>query len=289
MARKVAAARAAGWPELGGAVWLVEHDGVLAGSLGLTDEGDGVGWVRWFVFAPEVRGFGLGRRLVAELVACGARHGMERLELETFSALTTAARIYRDGRLPRDLRERARRLGPDDHLPALRAQTTMTMWHQCRHPPPSPRRRSGLEVLLVHPGGPVWTARDAGAWSIPKGEYGDGWRIRSQQRGASSRRSSASRHPTETRSTSARSARSRASVSTPGPSTGTSTPSAIASNTLEIEWPPRSGRQLEIPEVDRAEWFSLADARERIIAAQVALLDRLDGLDEAAGALVGRD
>jgi GNAT superfamily N-acetyltransferase len=96
VARKVAAARAAGWPELGGAVWLVERDGVVAGSLGLTDEGDGVGWVRWFVFAPEVRGHGLGRRLVAELVHTARVNGMARLELETFSALTSAARIYRD-------------------------------------------------------------------------------------------------------------------------------------------------------------------------------------------------
>ena len=51
--------------------------------------------------------------------------------------------------------------------------------------------------------------------------------------------------------------------------------SAITSNTVMIEWPPRSGRQLEVPEVDRAEWFSLADAREKINPAQVALLDRL--------------
>src|SRR5581483_12075582 len=86
VARKVAAARAAGWPELGGAVWLVERDGVVAGSLGLTEEGDGVGWVRWFVFAPEVRGHGLGRRLVAELVHTARVNGMARLELETFSA-----------------------------------------------------------------------------------------------------------------------------------------------------------------------------------------------------------
>ena len=96
VAGKVAAARAAGWPDLGGAVWLVERDGVVAGSLGLTDEGDGVGWVRWFVFAPEVRGHGLGRRLVAELVHTARVNGMARLELETFSALTRAAQIYRD-------------------------------------------------------------------------------------------------------------------------------------------------------------------------------------------------
>ena len=94
--RKVAAARAAGWPELGGAVWLVERDGAVAGSLGLTHEGDRVGWVRWFVLAPEVRGHGLGRRLVAELIHTAQVQRIARLELETFSALTAAARIYRD-------------------------------------------------------------------------------------------------------------------------------------------------------------------------------------------------
>jgi GNAT superfamily N-acetyltransferase len=95
VARKLAAARAAGWPESGGAVWLVEHEGEVAGSLGLTDEGGGVGCVRWFVFAPEVRGHRLGRTLLDELLAHARAAGFKRLELDTFSALTTAARIYR--------------------------------------------------------------------------------------------------------------------------------------------------------------------------------------------------
>jgi GNAT superfamily N-acetyltransferase len=95
VARKLEAARAAGWPERGGAVWIVEHDGSVAGSVALTDEGDGVGWVRWVVFGPEIRGLGLGRQLISELVGEARARGMKRLELETFSALTTAARIYR--------------------------------------------------------------------------------------------------------------------------------------------------------------------------------------------------
>jgi GNAT superfamily N-acetyltransferase len=93
--RKVHAAVAAGWPDRGGAVWLVELEGSVAGSVALTDEGDGIGWVRWVVFAPEVRGQGLGRALIAELIDEARAQGMKRLELETFSALTTAARIYR--------------------------------------------------------------------------------------------------------------------------------------------------------------------------------------------------
>ncbi len=95
VARKLAAACAAGWPHDAGAVWLVEHEREVAGSLGLTDEGGGVGCVRWFAFAPEVRGHGLGRTLVDELLAHARAAGFRRLELDTFSALTTAARIYR--------------------------------------------------------------------------------------------------------------------------------------------------------------------------------------------------
>src|ERR1700733_3933682 len=82
VARKVTAARAAGWPELGGAVWLVERDGAVAGSLGLTDEGDGGGGVRGVGFGPGGGGRGLGRRLLAELVHTARVNGMVRLELE---------------------------------------------------------------------------------------------------------------------------------------------------------------------------------------------------------------
>ena len=96
VAANVAACRAAGWPERGG-VWLVEREGgVLEGSLGLTAEPDGTGRVRWFVFAPQLRGSGLGRRLLAELLAEARAAGMKRLELETFSALRAAGHLYRD-------------------------------------------------------------------------------------------------------------------------------------------------------------------------------------------------
>jgi GNAT superfamily N-acetyltransferase len=85
-----------GWPQRGGAAWLLHRDGGLCGSLGLTDEGSGVGRVRWFVLAPEIRGRGLGRSLLGELLAAARAAGMHRLELETFSALTVAARLYRE-------------------------------------------------------------------------------------------------------------------------------------------------------------------------------------------------
>jgi GNAT superfamily N-acetyltransferase len=95
VAEGVNAAVADGWPDIGGGVWIVEHEGMVRGSLGLTSEGDGRGRLRWFVLENALRGRGLGRELVAELLATARAQGMSRLELETFSALTTAASIYR--------------------------------------------------------------------------------------------------------------------------------------------------------------------------------------------------
>ena len=146
-------------------------------------------------------------------------------------------------------------------------------------------RRNGqeLEVLLVHPGGPFWTKRDLGAWSIPKGECE---RRRGPARGGVARvRRGAQGHrrPRATcRSSSARSenqegGQDRARV---GHRRADLDPEAITSNTFTMEWPLRSGRSQEFPEVDRAGWFALAEARERINPAQVALLDRLS---EAVG------
>ena len=104
--RSIADALRAGWMRDGGAVWLIDHGslagslaltdrGSLAGSLALTDEGGGLGRVRWFLLAPELRGRGLGRSLIAELLAEARELGLAKLELGTFSALTVAARIYR--------------------------------------------------------------------------------------------------------------------------------------------------------------------------------------------------
>ena len=78
------------------ALWIVERDGQMAGSVALTDEGDGVGKIRWVLLEPALRGAGLGRRLVGEAVDRARELGMRRLELDTFSALRAAARIYRD-------------------------------------------------------------------------------------------------------------------------------------------------------------------------------------------------
>jgi GNAT superfamily N-acetyltransferase len=89
-------AHAAGWPERSGAVRLADHDGEVWGCTAMTDEGGGVGRVRWVVLMPELRGTGLGRRLIGEVIDEGRAAGMHTLALETFSALTSAARIYRD-------------------------------------------------------------------------------------------------------------------------------------------------------------------------------------------------
>ena len=93
--RNLAAARTGGWPGEREAVWLIDGEGELAGSLGLTSDSDDVGRVRWFVLAPELRGRGLGRSLVTELIAEARAAGYTRLDLDTFSDLATAAHIYK--------------------------------------------------------------------------------------------------------------------------------------------------------------------------------------------------
>jgi predicted NUDIX family NTP pyrophosphohydrolase len=132
---------------------------------------------------------------------------------------------------------------------------------------------AGLEVLLVHPGGPFWAKRDLGAWSIPKGE---------------------ARADEELADVARRELAEETGVRADGPLVplghvrqksgkvvhawavrGDADPSALRSNTFEIEWPPRSGRRRAFPEVDRAAWFDLAEARRRIHPAQAAFLDAL--------------
>lgn len=139
------------------------------------------------------------------------------------------------------------------------------------------RRGAALEVLLVHPGGPVWARRDLGAWSIPKGEYEPG-----EEPLAAARREFEEELGTappegpvddlgEIRQKSGKLVRAWALA-------GDLDAERIRSNTFELEWPPRSGRLIEVPEVDRAEWFTLDAARGKINPAQVALLDRLEEL-----------
>jgi predicted NUDIX family NTP pyrophosphohydrolase len=134
-----------------------------------------------------------------------------------------------------------------------------------------------VEVLLVHPGGPYWKKKDLGAWSIPKGEVGEG-----EEPQACARRELEEELG------------ARFSISFPELIELGSVrqkggkvvhcwaverdfdPATLRSNTFMMEWPPRSGSEQEFPEVDRAEWFGPDDARRKIIPGQATFLDRLE-------------
>lgn len=135
-------------------------------------------------------------------------------------------------------------------------------------------------MLLVHPGGPAWARRDLGAWSIPKGEYGPG-----EEPLAAARREfeeelgfpppeGETYDLGEVRQKSGKWVRAWALD-------GDLDVTHIHSNTVPFQWPPRSGQWIEIPEVDRAEWFGIDEAGAKINAAQATLLDRL--AERAAG------
>ena len=131
-------------------------------------------------------------------------------------------------------------------------------------------------MLLVHPGGPFWAKKDLGAWSVPKGEVGEG----------EDPRACALRELEEELGSglglSADDLTELGSVRQKGGKTvhcwaaeGDFDPAELRSNTFTMEWPPRSGAEREFPEVDRAEWFGLGVAGEKINPAQAELLDRL--------------
>ena len=135
----------------------------------------------------------------------------------------------------------------------------------------------GLEVLLVHPGGPMWARRDAGAWSIPKGEYLDGEDPLAAARREFEEELGTAPPPGEAADLGE--IRQKSGKHVHGWAiAGELDTNTVVSNTCEVEWPPRSGRRLTIPEIDRAEWFDLVQAREKINPGQVPLLDRLEAL-----------
>ena len=133
------------------------------------------------------------------------------------------------------------------------------------------RRNRVLEVFLVHPGGPFWVKKDS--WTIPKGEYDDSEPAfeaakREFQEETAFPSSGEFIDLGEIKQPSGKRVRAWAFE-------GDCDPQALVSNTCMVEWPPRSGRQLEIPEVDRGAWFNIEDARRRIFKGQEKLLDRL--------------
>ena len=137
------------------------------------------------------------------------------------------------------------------------------------------RERGGArEVLLVHPGGPFWARKDAGAWSIPKGEYEEG----DDPRACALREfeeETGTRLPTDELAELGAVVQKGGKEVTAWAARGDLDAAAVRSNSFEMEWPPRSGRRQEFPEIDRAEWFTLDEARAKLVGAQVELLDRL--------------
>ena len=130
------------------------------------------------------------------------------------------------------------------------------------------------QVLLAHPGGPFWRGKDQGAWTIPKGEYDE-----PEQPLAAARREFTEETgfpvapPFFPLGDVVQKSGKRVSAWAVA---GDCDPSQLRCNTFELEWPPRSGRRQSYPEIDRIEWFALDEARRRIIAAQRALVDRLE-------------
>lgn len=137
------------------------------------------------------------------------------------------------------------------------------------------RRRGELEVLLVHPGGPFWTRRDDGAWTIPKGEIDT---VSKEEALATARRE----FQEETGMVAEGPFVALTPVRQKGGKivhawafAGDCDPATLTSNTFTMEWPPRSGKFAEFPEVDRAAFFGIEAARVKLNPAQVAWLDEL--------------
>jgi len=126
----------------------------------------------------------------------------------------------------------------------------------------------------VHPGGPFWARRDEGAWSIPKGEYADGEDAMAAARREFEEETGTAPPPGALLELGEVRQRSGKRV-TAWAAEGDLDPAAIVSNTFVVEWPPRSGRMQEFPEVDRAGWFGAEEARRRLVPAQAEFVDRL--------------
>ncbi len=130
-----------------------------------------------------------------------------------------------------------------------------------------------IEVFLVHPGGPFWAKKDAGSWSIPKGEYDPGEDALSAARREFNEETGFDVDgdfiplaPIRQKS---------GKIISVWAVEGTADATAVRSNTFRVEWPPRSGRQAEFPEVDRAGWFNTGEARMKLTSGQAPFIDSL--------------
>jgi predicted NUDIX family NTP pyrophosphohydrolase len=143
------------------------------------------------------------------------------------------------------------------------------------------RREGGAEVLLVHPGGPLWSKKDEGAWSVPKGEFEPGESAEAvavrelrEETGCEVAGELVALAPCRQRG---------GKVVLAFAVAGDCDAERLKSNLFSMEWPPRSGRMQEFPEVDRGGWFSLDEARRKIMPGQAPLLDELARLLEKGG------
>lgn len=141
-------------------------------------------------------------------------------------------------------------------------------------PPAEAAAQAALEVFLVHPGGPFWKNKDAGSWTIPKGEFNNdepaldaAIREFREETGCAINGHFQPLSPIRQKGGKRVFAWAIA---------GDLDPATLVSNTFEIEWPRNSGRMKTFPEVDKGAWFALADARRMIIAAQISFLDELE-------------
>ena len=135
------------------------------------------------------------------------------------------------------------------------------------------RRRGELEVFLVHPGGPFWAKKDAGAWSIPKGEIGEGEEpLQAAKREFYEETGfpiAGEFRPLEPLK------QSGGKIVHAWAIEADCDPSKLRSNLFSLEWPPKSGQTREFPEVDRAAWFTIPQAREKILKGQIGFIDQL--------------
>ena len=135
-------------------------------------------------------------------------------------------------------------------------------------------RGEELNLLLVHPGGPFWAKKDEGAWSIPKGEYDEGEDPLAVARREFEEELGSPAPPGDIIDLGELVQPSRKLI-TAFAVAGDFDTSRLRSNLFELEWPPRSGRMQSFPEVDRAEWFTLEEARAKILPGQRPFIDRL--------------
>jgi predicted NUDIX family NTP pyrophosphohydrolase len=140
------------------------------------------------------------------------------------------------------------------------------------------RRSSRIEFFLVHPGGPFFKNKDLGAWSIPKGEYVDGEEALSAAKREFEEETGMA--PRGEFAPLGQVTQASGKVVTAWAFEGDCDAEKIRSNAFSMEWPPKSGKMREFPEVDRAEWFPIEIARQKILKAQAEFLDRVIDMDQ---------